>query len=107
MPELNLSGITLSDDLQQMVISKVESGQFASEAAVVEAALRSFLSGDAAEEMQESGCAVNSRPQRVPSPFVEDEWTFGPGDIPRQSGREVECLFLPGKRRQPDRYPGE
>lgn len=107
MPELDLSGVTLSDELRLLVISKVESGQFASEAAVVEAALRSYLIEGAAEEIPESSRVASSRPQRAPSPFIEDEWVLGPGDIPRQSGREVECLFLPGKMRQPDLYPGE
>jgi hypothetical protein len=107
MPEVNLSNITLSDDLQRLLISKVESGQFASPEALVEEALRSFLIERPAPEAPERDRAAEPQPERLPSPFILDEWAFGPGDIPRRPGREVDCVFLRGEKRRPDRYPGE
>ncbi len=107
MPVVDLSHIVLPDDLHRALISKVESGQFPSAGAVVEAALRWFLIEKPAREGPEKDRATEPRPKREPSPFILDEWAFGPGDIPRRPGREVDCIFLRGEKRQPDRYPGE
>ena len=107
MPGVDLSDVVLPDDLQRALISKVESGQFPSKGAVIEKALRSFLIGEPAEEAPEEDRATEPRPKREPSPFILDEWAFGPGDIPRRPGREVDCVFLRGEKRRPDRYPGE
>jgi Arc/MetJ-type ribon-helix-helix transcriptional regulator len=107
MPGVDLSNVVLPDDLQQAVISRVESGQFASHEALIEEALRSFLIEKPAREAPERERATEPQPKRLPSPFILDEWVFGPGDIPRRPGREVDCVFLPGEKRRPDRYPGE
>jgi Arc/MetJ-type ribon-helix-helix transcriptional regulator len=107
MPEVDLSHVVLPDDLQRALISKVESGQFPSQEALVEEALRSFLIERPAREDAEKGRATEPQPERLPSPFILDEWAFGPGDIPRRSGREVDCVFLRGEKRRPDRHPGE
>jgi Arc/MetJ-type ribon-helix-helix transcriptional regulator len=107
MPEVDLSHVVLPDDLQRALISRVESGQFPSQEALVEEALRSFLIERPAEEAPERDRATEPQHERLPGPFIEDEWVFGPGDIPRRSGREVDCLFLRDAKRRPDRYPGE
>ncbi len=107
MPEVDLSHVVLSDDLQRALISKVESGEFPSLEALVEAALRWFLIEKPAREASERDRAAEPRPGRLPSPFILDEWTFGPGDIPRSGGRKVGCRFLHGEKRWPDRFPGE
>jgi Arc/MetJ-type ribon-helix-helix transcriptional regulator len=107
MPGVDLSDVVLPDDLQRALISKVESGQFPSKGAVIEQALRSFLIEEPAREGAERDRATEPQAKRLPSPFILDEWDFGPGDIPRRPGREVECVFLRGEKRRPDRYPGE
>lgn len=107
MPGVDLSNVVLPDDLQQALISRVESGQFASQEALIEEALRSFLVGKPTRESPQEDRTTEPRLKREPSPFVLDEWAFGSGDIPRRPGREVECVFLRGEKRRPDRYPGE
>jgi Arc/MetJ-type ribon-helix-helix transcriptional regulator len=107
MPGVDLSDVVLPDDLQRALISKVESGQFPSKGAVIEQALRSFLIEESAQETPERDGATESQSERLPSPFILDEWVFGPGDIPRSGGRRVGCRFLHGETRWPDRFPGE
>jgi Arc/MetJ-type ribon-helix-helix transcriptional regulator len=99
--------ITLPEEIQRLLRSRVESGQFPSQQALIEAALRSFLIEEYAQETPERDRATEPRPKRLPSPFILDEWAFGPGEIPRRPGREVDCVFLRGEKRRPDRYPGE
>jgi Arc/MetJ-type ribon-helix-helix transcriptional regulator len=107
MPEVDLSHVVLPDDLQRVLISKVDSGQFPSQEAVVEEALRSFLVEGPARDAPGRDRATEPRPERLPSPFILDEWVFGPGDIPRSGGRRVRCRFLHDTTRWPDRFPGE
>jgi Arc/MetJ-type ribon-helix-helix transcriptional regulator len=107
MPGLDLSDVVLPDDLQRALISKVESGQYPSKGAIIEKALRTLLIEEPTQETPEKDGATEPRPRREPSPFILDEWAYGPGDIPRRPGREVDCVFLPGEKRRPDRYPGE
>jgi Arc/MetJ-type ribon-helix-helix transcriptional regulator len=107
MPGVDLSDVALPDDLQRALISKVESGQFPSYAALVEAALRWFLIERPAREAPETDRATEPQPKRLSSPFILDDWAFGPGDIPRSGGQSVGCRFLRGEKRLPDRYPGE
>ena len=104
---MDLSDVVLPDDLQRALISKVESGQFPSKGAVIEKALRSFLIEESVQEAPDGERTTELRPKREPSPFILDEWAYGPGDIPRRPGREVDCVFLRGEKRRPDRYPGE
>jgi Arc/MetJ-type ribon-helix-helix transcriptional regulator len=107
MPGVDLSNVVLPDDLQQALISRVESGQFASHEALIEEALRSFLIEKPAQEAPERERATEPQPERLPSPFILDEWVFGPGDIPRSGGQKVRCRFLRDETRWPDRFPGE
>jgi len=73
MPGLDLSNVVLPDDLRQTLISRVESGQFASQEALIEEALRSFLIGKSAQESPEEGRPTEPQPKRLPSPFILDE----------------------------------
>jgi hypothetical protein len=107
MPGVDLSDVVLPDDLQRALISKLESGQYPSKGALIEQALRSFLIEEPAQEAPEKDRATEPRPKREPSPFILDEWVFGPGDIPRSGGRTVRCRFLRDEKRRPDCYPGE
>lgn len=107
MPVLDLSDVVLPDDLQRALISKVESGQFPSHAALVEAALRRFLIEKPAREDPEWSRATEPQPECLPGRFILDDWAFGPGDIPRGPGRSVGCIFLRDEKRWPDRFPGE
>jgi Arc/MetJ-type ribon-helix-helix transcriptional regulator len=106
MPGVDLSDVVLPDDLQRALISKVESGQFPSKGAVIEKALRSFLIEEPAQDAPEKDRATESKPKRLPGPFIEDEADFGPGDIPR-AGQKVACRFIRDGKRWPDRFPGE
>jgi Arc/MetJ-type ribon-helix-helix transcriptional regulator len=107
MPGVDLSDVVLPDDLQRALISKVESGQFPSKGALIEQALRSFLVKEPAQESPEEDRATEPQPKRLPSPFILDDWVFGPGDIPRSGGQKVRCRFLRDETRLPDRFPGE
>jgi hypothetical protein len=107
MPGVDLSDVVLPDDLQRALISKIESGQFPSKGAVIEQALRSFLIEEPAQEAPEGDHATGPQPERLPGPFILDEWVFGPGDIPRSGGRRVGCRFLHDETRWPDRSLGE
>lgn len=107
MSGVDLSNVDLPDDLQRALISKVESGEFPSPEALVVDALRWFLIEKPAREKPGSDRATEPRPGRLPGPFILDEWAYGPGDIPRRPGREVDCVFLRGEKRRPDSYPGE
>lgn len=104
---IDLSHITLPDEIQRLLRSRVESGQFPSQEALIEAALRSFLAVEPARKVPEIDHGTEPQPKRLPSPFIRDGSTFGPGDIPRRPGREVDSVFLRGEKRRPDRYPGE
>ena len=105
MPGVDFSDVVLPDDLQRALISKVQSGQFPSKGAVIEQALRSFLVEEPAQDDPEGDRAT--KPERLPSPFILDEWAFGPGDIPRSGGQKVRCRFLRDEIRWPDLFPGE
>jgi hypothetical protein len=107
MPGVDLSDVILPDDLQQALISRVERGQFPSPEALIEKALRWFLIERPAQEALETDRTTEPQPGRRPSPFILDEGTFGPGDIPRSGGQKVRCRFLPDEQRWPDRFPGE
>jgi Arc/MetJ-type ribon-helix-helix transcriptional regulator len=107
MPGVDLSDVVLPDDLQRALISKVESGQFPSKGAVIEKALRSFLIEESTRKAPEEDRATEPRPMREPSPFILDEWAFGPGDIPRSGGQKIRCRFVQDGTRWPDRFPGE
>jgi Arc/MetJ-type ribon-helix-helix transcriptional regulator len=94
--------VALTDDLQGLLRMKVENGQFPSEQAVIEEALRLFLTKEPDEEHARGG----QEKGRVPGPFLEDEAAPAPGDLPR-SGQEIVCLYLYGVTRQPGLFPGD
>lgn len=103
---VEVSDLVLPEDLRQLLTSKVESGQYPSKNALIEEALRSFLVERPGQEDQEGIEATRSQSTREPSPFIEDEGVFGPGDIPR-TGQKIGCRFLDHPTRWPDRFPGE
>jgi Arc/MetJ-type ribon-helix-helix transcriptional regulator len=98
--------ITLTDDLQRLLRRKVENGQFSSEEAVVEAAVKQFLTEEPNEEHPQTSSVTELPKGRLPGPFLEDESVPAPGDLPR-SGQRVACRFLHDSTRQPDIFPGE
>lgn len=106
MPGVDLSDVVLPDDLQRVLISKVESGPFPSKTAIIEKALRSLLIEEPTREAPEKDRATEPRPRREPGPFIEDEAEFGSREIPRV-GRKVACRFVRDGTRWPDRFPGE
>jgi hypothetical protein len=105
-PAVDLSTIILPDDIRRLLVNKVKSGQFPTQEALVEEALRSFLIEKPDQEDSENSRATKLQEERPPGPFIEDEGVFGPGDFPR-SGQKVACRFLRGVTRWPDRFPGE
>ena len=103
MEGFKIMDIALADDLRRLLRKKVESGQFPSEEAVVNAALRRFL---AEESATPPGDATEPREGRLPGPFLEDEAVLAPSDLPRP-GQVVACTFLRDEARSPDLFPGE
>jgi Arc/MetJ-type ribon-helix-helix transcriptional regulator len=95
--------VSLTHDLKDLVRKKVESGQFPSEEAVVNAALRRFLTEESATP---PGDATELRGGRLPGPFLEDETVLAPSDLPRP-GQVVACTLLRDEARSPDLFPGE
>jgi Arc/MetJ-type ribon-helix-helix transcriptional regulator len=61
---VDLSDVVLPEDHQQALISEVESGQFPSEAAMIEKALRSLLAEERAREAPDDDRAAEPRPKR-------------------------------------------
>ena len=107
MPGVDLSDVVLPDDLQRALISKVESGQFPSKGAIIEEALRSFLVEEPAREAPEKDRAAEPRPERLPGPFILDEWRLRTGGHPSVvAGGSVAASFVT-QRGWPDRFPGE
>jgi Arc/MetJ-type ribon-helix-helix transcriptional regulator len=105
-PSVYLPNVALSDDIQRLLRRKVESGQFPSEEAVVEEALRSFLIEEPDKEHPGASCVTEVQEERLPGPFIEDQTVVAPADFPR-TGREVACLYLRDITRQPALFPGE
>jgi Arc/MetJ-type ribon-helix-helix transcriptional regulator len=98
--------IALRDDLQQLLRSKVENGQFPSEEAVVQEALRRFLVDGGLEGSFRSGLAAEPVEDRAPGPFIEDRTALPPIDLPRDS-HEIGCSYFPNATREPNTFPGE
>ena len=107
MTQLNLSSITLPDELHRALIHKVESGEFPSREAVIAEALRSFLVEEPDREVAVEDRVTGSQPGYSPGPFILDELPYGLGDIPRSGGEKIRCRFLHDATRWPDRFPGE
>jgi Arc/MetJ-type ribon-helix-helix transcriptional regulator len=97
--------IALTDDLQQLLRRKVESGQFPDEAAVVREAVRLYLTGEVQERPQ-TEADTQGPEQRTPGPFLADDMVLPPVTLPR-SGVEGTCPCRDDATRWPDRFPGE
>lgn len=95
--------VTLENDLKSWVEQKVQSGEFPTEQAVVEAALRQFRSSD-----RDGGTATMPAQQRsrAPGPFLPDDALGAPCDLPRP-GRARSVGVRSGSSRLPDLFPGE
>jgi Arc/MetJ-type ribon-helix-helix transcriptional regulator len=98
--------IVLTDDLQQLLRSKVENGQFPDEESVIKEALMQFLTGGAPQEHPSTSHTLELDEERLPGPFLEDETVLAPADLPRP-GRENARTSLHAARREPDCVPGE
>jgi Arc/MetJ-type ribon-helix-helix transcriptional regulator len=96
----------LTDDLQRRLRTKVENGEFPSEEAVVEEALKCFLIQDPSRGRQQADAATEILEARLPGPFIEDQTTLAPVELPRHGG-EIACCSLPDATRQPTLFPGE
>ena len=97
--------IALTDDLQQLLRRKVESGQFPDEAAVVREAVRLYLTEEAQERPQ-TGTDAQGPEQRTPGPFLADDMVLPPVTLPRP-GVESTCSCRDDATRWPDRFLGE
>ncbi len=98
--------IALEDDLRRLLRKKVENGQFPNEEAVVEEALKRFLSEEPFPGTQRASSATIILEERPPGPFIEDQTALAPLDLPR-SGREIACSYLHDVTREPTLFPGE
>lgn len=98
--------IALTDDLQQLLRRKVETGQFPDEEAVVQEALKRFLVPEPSQGRTQPSPAPEAPERRLPGPFLEDEMALAPTELPR-SGREIACAAPHDARRQPTLFPGE
>lgn len=98
--------IALTEKIQRLVRKRVENGQFPNEEAVVEAALKRFLIEEAFQGSPPTGSAADTLKERLPGPFIEDQMTLAPVDLPRP-GREISCSYLHGATRSPSLFPGE
>jgi Arc/MetJ-type ribon-helix-helix transcriptional regulator len=98
--------ITLTDDLQQMLRRKVADGQFPDEEAVVQEALRQYLTGETLQGRPPTSISIELDKERLPGPFLEDETVLAPADLPRP-GRESARTSMHIARREPGPFPGE
>lgn len=80
--------VTLTHDLEQRLRSKVESGQFVSEEAVVKEALERFLADELPTQTSNSSIEAKAVEERLPGPFIEDDAMLPPTSLPRDS-REI------------------
>jgi len=97
--------IALTDDLQRLLRSKVENGEFPNEEAVVEEALKCFLTQEPSHGRPQLSSLTENLEARVPGPFIEDEAALAPVELPRL-GREIACSYLHDATRQPNLFPG-
>jgi Arc/MetJ-type ribon-helix-helix transcriptional regulator len=98
--------IALTDDLQQLLRKKVETGQFPDEEAVVHEALKRFLSSELSQGRPQAGSPAEVREGRSPGPFLEDEAIPVPVELPRP-GQHVAGPTIPVVTRQPTLLPSE
>jgi hypothetical protein len=98
--------IALTDELQRRLRMRVEGGQCPNEEAVIEEALKRFLTEEPARGGVRTSDAIELQDERLPGPFLEDETVAAPVELPRP-GQEVARSYLLDVARQPDRFPGE
>ena len=98
--------VALTDDLEQLLRSKVENGQYPDEESVVREALRRFLIDAPSDRGSRTSGVTAPVEKRQPSPFLDDTMTVAPHDLPR-SGREIACDYRSDEKRQPDVFPRE
>jgi hypothetical protein len=98
--------IALKDDLQRLLRKRVENGDFPSEEAVVEEALKSFLIQEPSRGPRQAGSPTEILEVRLPGPFIEDLTALAPADLPRH-GRQTAGPSLHDATRQPTLLPGD
>ncbi len=98
--------VALTDELQQLLRSKVENGQFPNEEAVINEALKRFLVEEQLGGSAPTGYATQILAERLPGPFIEDQATPAPIDLPRPA-QEIDCSCRRDETRQPNLCPGE
>jgi hypothetical protein len=98
--------VVLTDDLQRLLRSKVENGDFPDEEAVAEEAVKCFLAQELSRGRRQGNSPTEVLEVRLPGPFLEDQTALAPVELPRP-GREVACSSLPDGTRQPTLFPGE
>jgi Arc/MetJ-type ribon-helix-helix transcriptional regulator len=98
--------IALTDDLQTLLRMKVDNGEFPNEEAVVEAALKCFLTQELRQGRRHPNSATEFPEERLPGPFIEDQASLAPVELPRP-GREIARSYLHDAARQPNLFPGE
>jgi Arc/MetJ-type ribon-helix-helix transcriptional regulator len=98
--------IALTDDLQRLLRERVENGQFPSEEAVIKEALERFFTNEPVTGRAARSLEAQTPSERTPGPFIEDEMTMPPVELPR-TGREIACICIGDAARQPDLFPGE
>jgi Arc/MetJ-type ribon-helix-helix transcriptional regulator len=98
--------IALTNDLQQRLREKVDNGEFPSEEAVVEEALKCFLIQEPSAERSQASSPSEVPDERLPGPFLEDMTALAPIELPRL-GRAIACSSLHNTTRQPTLFPGE
>ncbi len=98
--------IALTDDLQRLLRKKVDNGEFPSEEAVVEEALKCFLIQEPSQGRRQTSSPTEILEERLPGPFIEDQAALAPVELPRP-GREIACSYLHDATRQPNLFPGE
>ncbi len=98
--------VALTDDLQRLLRNKVDNGEFPNEEAVIEEALKCFLIQKPTEGGRQAIAPTEIRDERLPGPFIEDQTSLAPVELPRP-GREIARVYLHDAARQPNLFPGE
>jgi Arc/MetJ-type ribon-helix-helix transcriptional regulator len=98
--------IALTDDLQRLLGQRVENGQFPNEEAVIKEALKRFLIDELIPDSSREHSGTDAPTERLPGPFLEDEATVAPLDLPR-SGQKISCSYPRNAPRLPDLFPGD
>ena len=101
-----MMNIALTDDLQQLLRKRVDNGEFPTEEAVVEEALKSFLNQQPSQEHRATGTLTVLLEERFPGQLLEDVMVLAPLELPRP-GPQASRSCLPDTAREPNLFPGE